>query len=76
MLTENVCCTTNINKSSNKKKSDDIMAPKVDKNNWVKTMENIVMYLKLMRHMKGTLLAYVVWRHVKVTHIPLDLVLT
>ena len=28
------------------------------------------MYLKLIRGMKGTLLAYVVWHHIKVAHIP------
>ena len=27
------------------------------------------MYLKLMRGMRGTLLAYVVWCHIKVAHI-------
>ena len=32
-------------------------------------MENIVMYLKLVRGMRGALLAYVVWHHVKVAHI-------
>ena len=56
------------------KKSDDINAPKVDKNNWAKTMENIVMYLKLVRGMRGTPLAYVVRCHIKVS--PLDLALT
>ena len=38
--------------------SDNIKVPKVDKNNLEKTMENIVMYLKLVRGMRGTLLAY------------------
>ena len=51
-------------------KSDNTKAPKVDKNNREKTMENIVMYLKLVRGMRGTLLACVVQRHVKVAHIP------
>ena len=32
-------------------------------------MENTVMYLKLVRAMRGTLLAYVIWHHVKVAHI-------
>ena len=35
------------------KKSDNIKAPKVNKNYWVMTVENIVMYLKLMRGMRG-----------------------
>ena len=39
------------------KKADNIEAPKVDKNNWAKTMENIVMYLKVVRGMRGTPLA-------------------
>ena len=51
------------------------MENKVDKNNWAKTVEKIVMYLKLVRGMRRTLLAYVVWCHVKVAHTPLDLVL-
>ena len=41
-----------------------------DKNNWVKTMKDIVMYLKIMRDMKGTPLAFVIWCHGKVAHIP------
>ena len=52
------------------KKSDDIEAPKVNKNNWAKNVENIVMYLKLMRGIREALLAYVVRNHVKVAHIP------
>ena len=32
--------------------------PKVDKNHWVKTMENIVLYLKLIRAVRGALLAH------------------
>ena len=43
--------------------------PKVGKNNWAKTMENIVMYLKLVRGMRRTPLTYVVRHHVKVAHI-------
>ena len=42
------------------KKTDDAEATKVDKNNWAKTIENIVLHLKLMRGMRGALLAYVV----------------
>ena len=52
------------------KKSDDIEAPKVDKNKRAKTMENIIIYLKLMRGMRGGALAYVVQHHVKVAYIP------
>ena len=51
------------------KKSYDIEAPKVDRNNWVKTMENIVTYLKLVKGMRGTQLTYVVLCNVKVAHI-------
>ena len=50
-------------------KPDDIKAPKVDKNNWVMTMENIVTYLKLVRGMRGDPLAYVVQHHITVAHI-------
>ena len=50
------------------KKTDDAEAPKVDKNNWAKTVENIVLHLKLIRGILGTLLAYVVQRHIKVAH--------
>ena len=48
------------------KKTDETKAPKVDKNNWAKTMANIVLHLMLMRGMRGVLLAYVVQNHVKV----------
>ena len=51
------------------KKTDEAEAPKVDNSNWVKTMENIVLHLKLVRGMRVTPLAYVVWHHVKVAHI-------
>ena len=33
-------------------------------------MENIVLHLKLVRGVRGVSLAYVVWHHVKVAHIP------
>ena len=36
----------------------------------MKTLENIVMLLKLVRCMRGALLAYVVQGHIKVTHVP------
>ena len=41
-------------------KTDDTKAPKIDKNNGAKTMENIVLHVKLVRGMKGNLLAFVV----------------
>ena len=44
------------------KKIDEAEVPKVDKNNWVKTMENTVLHLKLM-------LNYAVQCHIKVAHI-------
>ena len=51
------------------KKTDNAEAPKVDKSNWAKTMENTVLHLKLIIGMRGTLLAYVVGCHIKVAHI-------
>ena len=51
------------------KKIHNLHVPKVDKNNWAKTIENIVLYLKVMRGAWGTPLAYVVWQHLKVVHI-------
>ena len=51
------------------KKTDNLDVPKVDKNDWSKTMENVVLYLKIMRGVRGVLLAWVVRQHVKVTHI-------
>ena len=65
MSTSHLCC---INKLE-KKKINDTEAPKVDKNDWAKTMENIVLDLKLIRGMRETPLAYVVWCHIKVAHI-------
>ena len=44
--------------------------PKVDENNWAKTMENIVMYFKLTRGMRGTMLAHVFQQLIKIAHIP------
>ena len=35
------------------KKADDTEAPEVDKNNWMKTMKNIVLNIKLMKGMRG-----------------------
>ena len=51
------------------RQTDDIKAPNIDKNNSAKTMENIVFHLKLMRGMRGDILANVVRHHVKVAHI-------
>ena len=51
------------------KKTEDLEQPKVDKNNWANTMKNTVLHLRLVIGMRGTLLAYVVWYHVKVAHI-------
>ena len=51
------------------KKSDNTEAFKVDKDNWAKTMESIELHLKLIREMRGTLLASVVWFYIKVAHI-------
>ena len=51
------------------KKTDNTEAPKDDKNNLVKAMENMVLYLKLIRGVKGTPLIYVVQCHIKVAHI-------
>ena len=42
---------------------------KVDKNNWVKSMENIVSYTPHVREVRGASLAYVFQCHVKVAHI-------
>ena len=36
------------------KKPDDIKAPKIDKNNWAKNLENIVLHLKPMIGTRGT----------------------
>ena len=33
--------------------------PKVNKNNWAKTMENVVLQLKLLKDMRGALLVHV-----------------
>ena len=49
------------------KKTDDLEVPKVDKNKWAKTMENIVLHLKLMSRVSGAPVAYLVQHHIKVT---------
>ena len=51
------------------KKTEDAEMPKIGKNNWATTMENLVLHLRFVRGMRGTLLAYVVWCYVKVDHI-------
>ena len=52
------------------KKSDNLKVPKFDKGDQAKTMEKIVLHLKLVREVRGVPLAYVVWHHTNVTHIP------
>ena len=42
------------------KKSDNLKEPKVGKNNWAKTTENIVLHIKLIKGVRRVLLAYVV----------------
>ena len=51
------------------KKAKNTEVPKFDKSDWAKPMENIVLHLKLVRGVRGTLLAYFVWCHIKVAHI-------
>ena len=51
------------------READEVDVPMVDDNNWAKTMENIVLHLKLIRGVRGTLLAYVVWHYVMEEHI-------
>ena len=51
------------------KKTDNVKVPKVDKNNWAKPMEHIVLHIKLVRGIKGSMLAYVVWHNFKIAHI-------
>ena len=50
-------------------KKDDLKMLKIDKNNWGKTVENIMLHLKLMRMIRGNPLADVVQHHIKVAHI-------
>ena len=51
------------------KKTDHLDTPKVDKNNWAKILESIILHLKLMRGVRGVPLAYVVRQHVKEAYI-------
>ena len=50
------------------KGTDDSKRPKVFNNGLTKTTENIVLHLKVFRGVRGVLLAYVVWHHIKVPH--------
>ena len=51
------------------KKTDDLEVLNVDKNIWAKTMENIILHLKLLRGVRGVLLAYAVRQNIKIAHI-------
>ena len=51
------------------KEADDFDAPKVDQDNWEKIMECIILHLKFIREVRGTMLAYVVQHYVKMVHI-------
>ena len=64
-----LCCNTSVNGGWNRRKKV-VEVPKVDINDCENIMENTVLHLKLERGMRGTPLAYVVWHHAKVTHIP------
>ena len=64
---QHIC--TAVQASVEQKKTNNIETPKVDKNNWVISMEMIVLHLKLVEGMRGTLLTYEVQRHIKVAHI-------
>ena len=61
-------CWQYINGRCSKRKQT--RASQVDKSNWAKIMENKVLHLKLVREIRGVLLACVVQHHVKVAHIP------
>ena len=55
------CQHTSIKESWSRKKTD--------KNNWAKTIENVVLHLKLIRGTNGAQFAYVIRHHIKVTNI-------
>ena len=63
------CQHTSIKESWSRKKTDDLGVPKYDKNNWAKTIENVVLHLKLIRGTNGAQFAYVIRHHIKVTNI-------
>ena len=46
------------------KKADNTKVPKIDKNDWMRTMETIVLHLKLVKGARGAPLAYVVQCHI------------
>ena len=50
-------------------KAANFKVPKVDKNNWARTIKNIVHHVKLVRVVRGVPLVYVVRQHIKVAHI-------
>ena len=50
------------------KEIDNLEVPKVDKNNRAKTMEEIMLHIKLVRGVRSVPLVYVVRKHIKVVH--------
>ena len=46
------------------KKTDDARVP----DHWKKAIKNKVLYIKLVRGVRGVPLAYMVWYHIKVPH--------
>ena len=46
-----------------------VNVPKVDKKHWAQTMENIVLFLKFVREVRGIPLGYVTQCHIKMVHI-------
>ena len=46
--------------------TDNLKVPKIDKNNWAKTVEAIVLHLRLIRRVRGVPLVYVVRHHAMV----------
>ena len=63
---QHICAEVPASIQAGAEKSDDIEAPKADKNNWAKAMKNIVLHLKLMREVRGVLLACMVCHIIKV----------
>ena len=51
------------------KNADKIKLPKLDKNNWAKAMEAIMINLRIAKGLLGFLLGLVAKQHVKVVHI-------
>ena len=52
---------------------DNLKVSEIDKNNWAKTIEKIVLQLKLVRGVRGDLLAYVVRQYVEVANTSPDI---